>query len=83
MIKYFLFLKNGLKVKSFLPLFWNYILFSSIFNKLLNNPHHTLLFLSIQQKEINKFKKFLFYKIKNLKLKIAENNDLLNNHQDF
>lgn len=59
-------LKSGIKVKNVLPLLWNYTLFSCVFNNILNFPQYTLLLASMQQKEIYKMKKFLFYKLKNL-----------------
>lgn len=59
-------LKSGIKVKNVLPLLWNYTLFSFIFNNILNSPQYTLLLASMQQKEIYKMKKFLFYKLKNV-----------------
>jgi len=71
MVNYTLKFKNNLKLKTILPIFWNYSLFTTIFNSLINDPQHIILFSSMQQNKLDKVKKFLFYKLKSLKFKIT------------
>lgn len=76
-MRYLLKIKHGLKTKNLLPLFWNYQIFSFVFNTIIVSPQYILLFLSIQQKKIYKLKKFLFYKIKKINFRKDSSNLLL------